>query len=122
MPTVLLVDDSAVQMAVRQAVLSNAGFTVFIATNAQSALALLRSPSGASIHTIVTDHLMPHTNGAEFVRMLREDGSHIPVIVVSGLPYVEEEYKDLDNVYFRMKPCSPPELIQLVSELTKAAS
>jgi CheY-like chemotaxis protein len=121
-PTVLLVDDSPGQMATRQAVLHHAGFTVFIATNAQSALGLLRSPSGESVDAIVTDHLMPQINGAEFVRLLRDYGNHIPVVVVSGLPDADAEYDGLDNVYFRLKPCSPPELIKLVQELTKAAS
>ncbi len=122
MPTVLLVDDSPVQMAARQAVLSNAGFTVLIATNAQIALTLLRSPSGKIVHTVVTDHMMPQVDGAEFVRLLRAEGNHVPVIVVSGLPNADAEYQDFDNVYFRLKPCSPPDLIHLVHELTKAAS
>jgi len=109
-------------MATRQAVLSHAGFTVFIATNAQSALGLLRSPSGATVDTVVTDHLMPNIDGAEFVRMLREDGNHLPVIVISGLPGADQEYERFDNIYFRLKPCNPPELINLLHELTKAAS
>jgi len=116
--TVLLVDDSPIQMAARQGVLSQAGFTVQIATSADTALSLLRSPVGETLDLIITDHIMPGTSGAEFVRMLRALKPDIPVVVISGMPEVDEEYEGLD-VSFHQKPVPPPELIKLVSDLTK---
>ncbi len=114
--TVLLVDDNPVQLATRQLVLNQAGMQVQIATSAASALALLRSPSaGTQIGTIVTDHIMPEATGAEFIRMLREVNSTVPVIVISGLAEAEEEYTGL-NVTFRQKPFPPGELIALVKK------
>jgi CheY-like chemotaxis protein len=112
---VLLIDDDPVQLRVREAVLRDAGVPVDVATTADSALALLRSSSGDSIGTIVTDHIMPGISGAIFVRRLRELKPDIPVIVISGMLEAEDEYEGLD-VTFRTKPCRPPELIALVKE------
>jgi CheY-like chemotaxis protein len=117
---VLLVDDSAVQLQVRETILRNAGFSVAIATSAESALALLRTAS-QHVGMVVTDHIMPGTSGDEFVRRLRATNSTIPVLVLSGLPDAELEYEDL-NVTFRTKPLPPGELIDLVRQRLRCAA
>lgn len=118
MSQVLLVDDNPVQLQIREMILRNAGFSVSIATSADSALALLRT-ANQHIGLVVTDHIMPGTSGAEFVRRLRAAGDKMPVIVLSGLPDAEEEYKGFD-VVFRMKPLPPPELIDLVRQFKRS--
>ncbi len=119
MRRILLIDDSPLQLRVREAVLRDAGFEVCIATTAETAHALLRTESvGSSIGVIVTDHILPGASGAEFVRQLRRIKAEVPVIVITGLPEVESEYAGL-NVIFRHKPCPPPELIALVSACMK---
>ncbi len=94
-------------------ILRGAGFQVSIATSAESALALLRSTDGFRL--IITDHVLPGTNGAEFVRELRKVNTTTPVLVISGMPGLEEEYEGLDATV-RQKPIPPPELIQLAHE------
>ena len=117
--TVLLVDDNPIQLSARQMVLNQAGIEVQVATSADSALALLRTLSQANnIGVIVTDHIMPHATGSEFVRMVREVNPRVPVIVISGLAEAEPEYEGM-NVIFRQKPCAPPELISLVTTAVK---
>lgn len=119
---ILLVDDDALQLRVRETVLRGAGFEVCIATNGESALAILRAEHlGAMIDAIITDHFMPGLSGPNFVSVIRELRPEIPVIVLSGLPDAEAEYEHL-NVTFRQKPCPPPQLIALVREsIDKAA-
>ncbi len=112
MSQVLLIDDNALQLSVRETVLRNAGFTVCVATTAESALATLRI-LGQRISLIITDHIMPGCNGTQFVQQLRKENDWVPVIVLSGLPEAESEYEGLD-VIFRQKPVPPPELIALV--------
>lgn len=113
---VLLLDDNPVQLSARQKVLSTAGLEVHVATNAESALALLRSETFRSnVGVIVTDHIMPQVSGNEFVRMLRLITPEIPIIVISGMAEAEEEYASFHDVEFRTKPIQPMELIQLVS-------
>lgn len=114
MKQVLLLDDNAAQLTIREMVLRKALIESHIATNAQVALALLRSSAGQEkIGVVITDHLMPGMTGVEFVKELRSFNPDIPVIVISGLPDADEEYTGL-NVIFRVKPCEPEELITLV--------
>lgn len=110
---VLLIDDSPLQLRVREAVLRDAGFEVCIATTADGALAILRTELGRTVGTVITDHIMPGLTGADLVRALRKLQPGIPVIVITGLPDAEDEYAGLD-VIFRTKPVHPPELIDLV--------
>ena len=117
MSQVLLVDDSPIQLDIRETILRNAGFRVAIATSAESALVLLRTAS-QHVSVVVTDHIMPGTSGVEFVRRLRASDEQMPVIVLSGLPDAELEYEGL-NVAFRMKPLPPAELIELVRQRIK---
>jgi DNA-binding response OmpR family regulator len=109
---VLLVDDNPLQLKVREAVLRNAGFSVAIATTADSALAILRTFADR-IGVMVTDHVMPDHSGSELVRAIRAKNEWLPIIVLSGLPEADVEYRDLD-VIFRAKPFPPTELIELV--------
>lgn len=110
---VLLIDDSPLQLSVREAVLRDAGFEVCIATTAEGALAILRTELGKTVATVVTDHIMPGVSGAAFVKLIRQIRPGIPIIVITGLPDAESEYAGLD-VIFRTKPIHPPDLIDLV--------
>lgn len=111
---VLLIDDNPMQLRIRETILRDAGFMVSIATSAESALALLRT-AGPRFGVIITDHVLPGASGAEFVRDLRQMNPDVPVIVVSGMPDVADEYEG-SNAVFRQKPLPPPELIQLVRD------
>ena len=114
MRQVLLLDDNPAQLTIREMVLRKAGIDCHVATNANGALALLSSdPGREKIGAVITDHLMPGMDGVEFVRQLRSFNPEIPVIVISGLPDADQEYQRL-NVIFRLKPCEPDDLINLV--------
>ncbi|HSY73604.1 MAG TPA: hypothetical protein VK798_15220, partial [Alloacidobacterium sp.] len=57
---ILLVDDNPVQAATRKAILTHAGNSVSMATDAQQALHLLANPDFAKeVKLVITDHLMP---------------------------------------------------------------
>lgn len=119
---ILLIDDNPTQLRVRAAVLRGAGFSVAGASTAEEALSQLREPgAGTRFRVIITDHVMPGDSGSVFVRRLRELHSHIPVLVVTGLPEAEEEYAGL-NVSFLQKPCPPENLIARVKQLSGQVS
>ena len=111
---VLLIDDNPVQLRVRETILRGAGFQASIATTAESALAVLRGAK-QKFGVIVTDHVLPGATGADFVRELRKVDATTPVVVLSGMPDVAEEYEGL-NAVVRQKPLPPQELIGLVRE------
>jgi CheY-like chemotaxis protein len=116
----LLLDDNIAQLTVRELVLRKGEIESHVATNANSALALMRSEVGREkIGLVITDHLMPGMDGVEFVRQLRSFNPTVPVIVISGLPDADAEYAGL-KVIFRVKPCDPEDLITLAKSALAA--
>jgi DNA-binding response OmpR family regulator len=120
MRQVLLLDDNATQLIIRELVLRKAGIESHAATSANAALALLRSSVGANIGAVITDHLMPGMDGSQFVRELRKFAPAMPVIVISGLSEAEDDYRGLE-VVFRTKPLDPEELIALIRATLSAS-
>jgi DNA-binding NtrC family response regulator len=117
--TLLLIDDNAVQAATRQTILKRAGYFVIAALNPARALEQFQSADfPAEIQLVITDHLMPGMNGADFVRALRKTHPALPVLVISGLEEAEEAYAGL-NVTFRMKPLLPDNLLAVVHQLVQ---
>jgi len=111
---ILLVDDDAVQLRLREAVLREAGFQVAIATSAEIALTLLTAPSNPlRVRAILTDHLLPGATGAEFSRKVRSSHPDLPIVVLTGMPGAEEEYEGVE-VTFLMKPVAPEDLVRTV--------
>ena len=116
MPDVLLIDDSPVQLHVREAVLRSAGFSVLTATSAEQAFDLLQDQTVSSrLQVIVTDHMLPGASGVSFVRELRNFRSTVPVVVITGMHDAESEYAGLE-ITFLHKPCPPEVLIRQVRE------
>ncbi len=120
--TILLIDDNAIQAATRQTILRRAGYFVYAALNRLRALEQFREKQfPEEIDLVITDHLMPGMNGAEFVRELRTIHPELPVLVISGLEDAEAEYEGL-NVIFRQKPLLPDSLLASVHSLLQAGS
>lgn len=69
--------------------------------------------SGQNFGVVITDHLLEGKTGVDFVQELRRFNSSIPVVVLSGMPGIDEEYEGL-NAEVRQKPIPPHELISLV--------
>ncbi|HKR97510.1 MAG TPA: response regulator [Candidatus Angelobacter sp.] len=119
MKQALLLDDNTAQLTIREMVLRQAQIQSHVATQGQSALALMRSEPGRErIGVVITDHFMPDMDGVEFVKQLRAFNREVPVIVISGQPDADTEYAGLD-VIFRNKPCDPEDLIALVRTILK---
>ncbi|HEY5328366.1 MAG TPA: response regulator [Acidobacteriaceae bacterium] len=117
-PTILLIDDNAIQAATRQAIIKRADYFVIAVLSPTRALEQFRNREyPAEIDLIVTDHVMPGLTGAEFVRKVREFSPDVPILVISGMEEAEEEYEGL-NVHFRLKPLLPDNLLAIVHQLT----
>jgi DNA-binding NtrC family response regulator len=115
---VLMVDDDPGQLSVRETILRSAGLVVHVATSVESALAFLRA-FGDKIGVVVTDHFLPGHTGADLVRELRLTRPSMPVVVVSGMPGIEDEYDGL-QVNVQQKPFPPAELIRVVRSLLES--
>ena len=118
--TILLIDDNAVQAATRQTILKRAGYFVIAVLNPERALEQFRNNEfPAPVDLILTDHIMPGMNGAEFVTKVREFAPTVPVLVISGMAEAEDDYAGLD-IHFRLKPLLPDNLLASVHRLVTA--
>ena len=116
-PVILLIDDNATQATIRQAVLRRAGYFVIAALDPVRALAqLLNGEFADAIDAVITDHVMPGMNGAQFVRELRKTHPDLPVMVISGLDDAEPQYAGL-QVRFLQKPLMPDLLLANLHDL-----
>jgi CheY-like chemotaxis protein len=119
MPAILIVDDNPIQAVTRRLILEKAHFPVVIADNGLTALEKFDADQEkfeSQFRLIITDHCMPEMSGPELVKKLRERSTTLPIIVLSGLPEAEALYQGMD-VYFRLKPMQPEELIELTRTL-----
>ena len=81
MPTILLVEDEDLLRNGVQEMLELHDFHVIGAGDGLEALEWLEE---AHVDLVITDLVMPHMDGVDFVRRLRETRPTLPVIVVSG--------------------------------------
>jgi CheY-like chemotaxis protein len=118
-PCILLIDDNAVQAAIRQTILKRAGYYVIAALNPVRALEQFKEDAlPCRVSAVITDHIMPGMTGSQFVTELRKLEPTLPVMVISGLEEAEPEYAEL-NVQFLLKPLAPDLLLSNLQYLIK---
>lgn len=119
---VLVVDDVPENLSFLHDALEEAGYTVLVATDGQSALhrAKLSLPD-----VIVLDALMPNMSGFEVAKFLKEEFStqHIPIIFMTGLTETEhivQAFASGGSDYV-IKPVRPPEVLARISAHMESA-
>ncbi len=78
---ILIVDDNSLGLSARKSVLQELGHEVVTCSCPREALSLC---APTSFDVIVTDYRMPDMDGVEFIRKLREQGTKVPIVLVSG--------------------------------------
>lgn len=79
--TTLIVDDEETLRRVIQIVLEEAGHRVLTAENGSAALAIL---AGEPVDLVISDIVMPETDGIELVREIRAKYPAVKIISMSG--------------------------------------
>jgi len=107
---ILLVDDEEAITANLAPLLERAGFTVAVAGDGELAL---RRVADFAPDLIVLDVLMPHLNGRETLRRLRQRGDWTPVILLTQVGSATERAMALDEGAddYLNKPFEPYELV-----------
>lgn len=110
--TVLVVDDTPDSLSFLTDTLDSAGVTVLVATDGESALALVDE---ITPDLILMDALMPGIDGFETCRRLKHEKSlaHVPVIFMTGLSETEHVLRGLEagGVDYVTKPIVVEELL-----------
>ena len=118
--TILVVDDESLSAAITARMFTSAGYTVVEALNARDALLALEQ-AHFPIDLVVTDVVMPETDGPTLGRLIRERHPKLPVIYVSPYP-PNDVHGGSPNplVPFLQKPFLPEALLSLVHEVLPA--
>lgn len=116
---VLLVDDDDVVCGALSKMLERDGFLVESVRSGDAGLSLLRG--GRRFDVIVTDMLMPGTNGIDLLRLIREVDLDVPVVVLTGSPSLEDAVSAVQYGAFRYLQ-KPSEVTQLASTVSEAAA
>jgi len=82
--TILIVDDDSKNIFALAATLRSRGFKIFTAGSAEEAMIFLQAEP--TIGIVLSDMMMPGTDGYDFIRMIRQNNhlDHIPVIAVTA--------------------------------------
>lgn len=111
---VAVVDDSSAIRNLMRTLLGAAGYEVHAYASPYSLLDDCDIPPDC----LIVDQKMPDMTGLELVARLREAGSTIPVLLISGLPASEftERAADLDIDLVLEKPLEIEVLLQFAAE------
>jgi two-component system, OmpR family, response regulator len=118
----LIVDDEDNLRSMLSAALRHHGFTI---TEAADGRAALEAVSRAQPDLVILDVMLPHLDGFEVCRRLRNDGNHTPVLFLTARDGTEDKVRGLTlgGDDYLQKPFSLDELVartQAVLRRTRA--
>jgi CheY-like chemotaxis protein len=93
--TVLCIDDEALGLEIRRAVLEREGYSVLTANNGNAGIDLFRSHR---VDAVVLDYAMPGMNGGEVARVLRGLEPTVRILLLSAYLALPPEVMRLVNV------------------------
>ena len=116
--TILLVEDEAFVRNVTSEVLRSFGYSVIAACNAEEAMFAFHEHQ-ASIGLVLTDVVMPGSNGRRLAHELKKISPALEVIVTSGYPegFTPEDQAAERSVHYLPKPYSVLSLMQKVGDV-----
>lgn len=120
---VLVIDDDDLIRDTLLAILMKGGYEVEVASDGRELEGLLAT---FAPDVLITDIFMPHMDGIEVIRDVREQYSDIKIIAMSGLGHVEnaqgkpmmlEMAKGLGAVASIRKPFRPQDLLDVLDDI-----
>ncbi|MGM9641772.1 MAG: response regulator transcription factor [Eubacteriales bacterium] len=112
-------DDKHIRMLI-SAILKNANYTVFTATNGEEALEVMEREH---IDLVVLDIMMPKMDGYEFTRLIRETDNNLPILMVTAkhLPADEKKGFLVGTDDYITKPIDEDKLLMRIKALLRRA-
>ncbi len=114
--TVLIIDDTPINILVLKKTLQNNGYQIFSATNGKEGRAKAKEEKP---NLILLDIMMPEEDGFETIKKIKEDNtlSNIPILFLSAMTDIDSKIKgfDLGAVDFISKPFHPKEVLARVA-------
>jgi CheY-like chemotaxis protein len=114
----LCIDDEALGLEIRKAVLERAGFRVLTALDGPTGLGLfLEHP----VHGVILDYFMPAMDGGQVAVEMRKQRPEIPILLLSAYINLPSDLIELVNVTV-LKGDGPEKLIEKVREMLENES
>jgi DNA-binding response OmpR family regulator len=111
-PVILCVDDSEMGLSLRKAVLEQEGYWVFIARDAERAMAVCqRHP----VSLIISDHMLKGETGVELAARMKAAVPNVPILMLSGTQ--PESLRNIDCFLHKGEPV--PAMLAMVRDLLK---
>jgi CheY-like chemotaxis protein len=117
-PTILCIDDEALGLQIRKAVLERAGYRVLTAIDGPTGLGLFR---GEIIDGVVLDYYMPEMDGGVVARAMRHERPEIPIMLLSAYINLPADVVALANVTV-LKGEGPAELLEKLRQMLESRS
>jgi len=120
MVRILVVDDDKNTRKYMEAVLTGENYIVLTAQNGEEALELMDKEH---VDLVVLDIMMPHMDGYEFTKALRDSNNNLPILMVSAKQLPKDKHKGflVGTDDYMTKPFDEEELILRIKALLRRA-
>ncbi|HEX3659823.1 MAG TPA: response regulator [Acidobacteriaceae bacterium] len=117
MATILCIDDEALGLQIRRAVLERAGYQVLTAIDGPAGLALFREEA---VDGVVLDYYMPEMDGGAVAETMRLERPDIPIMLLSAYINLPTEVVQLVDMTL-LKGEGPLELLEKLRLMLRSA-
>lgn len=117
---IMVVDDDKNTRMLFKAVLENAGYTV---TTAEDGAVALETMDKEHVDLVVLDIMMPHIDGYEFTRLLRQSQNNVPILMVSAKQLPTDKHRGflVGTDDYITKPVDDEEMLYRIKALLRRA-
>lgn len=117
MKTVMVIEDQESVLRLMQRILQRQNYRVLAFNKGEDAWQCLCQDK--SIDVVILDVHLPHVSGEVWFSKIREQNSHVCILLVSGMPKTEniEAFVQQPGVAFLQKPYDNKVLLDLVASL-----
>jgi two-component system nitrogen regulation response regulator NtrX len=118
MKSILIVDDEQNIRETLKDVLEDEGYAVILAEDGKVALSLLKTHI---VHAVLLDLWLPEIGGMDVLKAIRERGSDVPVIIISGHGTIDTAVKATKEGAFDFieKPLSIEHILNVIDHAIK---
>ena len=111
--TILCIDDEALGLQIRKAVLERSGYRVLTALDGQTGISLFLDHA---IDAVVLDYSMPGMDGGKVAAMMRSERPEVPIMLLSAYINLPADVVSLADVTM-LKGGEPLELIHRIGQM-----
>jgi len=112
-PLILCIDDEALGLQIRKAVLEREGYRVLTAQDGSSGLNLF---AGQPIEGVVLDYFMPGMDGGQVAVAMRQQRPEVPILLLSAYVNLPQEVVTMVD-FTLLKGEGPSELLSKVRRM-----